>query len=215
MRGDNYFTAPNPPFGAIFTYHLGESLTTLRQQRKAAEMKLQREGKPVYYPDWDYLRKEDRQQPPKVILTVSDMEGNVVQRVEGPTSAGFHRVAWDLCHPSTLMPTDGWYRPLSGPMAMPGTYQVSIAKIVDGVVTPLGETQTFEVEPLNLATLPAPDRAAVVAFQRKVAGLIRVTTAANTAIGDSLRKLDTYTVRTLLSTPAADTETAQGRPRPA
>ena len=103
------------------------------------------------------------------------------------------------------MSTGGWFRPMSGPMAPPGTYTVSMAKIVDGVVTPLSEPQTFGVEPLGLATLPAPDRAAVVEFQLKVSGLIRVTTAANSAIGESLNKLELYQ-KTLLNTPKADTE---------
>ena len=51
--GDTFFTAPNPPFGAIFTYYLKDGLKTRRQSRKEQELKLQKEGKPVYYPTWE------------------------------------------------------------------------------------------------------------------------------------------------------------------
>ena len=34
-------------------------------------------------------------------LTVKDIEGNVVRRIEGKNSKGFNRVAWDLRWPAT------------------------------------------------------------------------------------------------------------------
>ena len=38
-------------------------------------------------------------------------------------------------------------------MVAPGTYRVSLSKNVDGVVTPLGEPQSFAVVPLGASSL--------------------------------------------------------------
>ena len=120
-----------------------------------------------------------------ILITVSDEQGNVVRRLTGPTTAGFHRVAWDLRFPTSTPPSD---EPLSeenlfddpdlGPLAAPGTYRVSIAKRVDGKLTPLGEPQTFQAVPLNLASLPAQDQAAALAFHQKTARLQRALAGA-------------------------------------
>ena len=32
-QGDSYYVAPNPPFGAVFTYYLSESLLTKKEMR--------------------------------------------------------------------------------------------------------------------------------------------------------------------------------------
>ena len=91
--------ADNPPFGAVFTYYLKDGLQTKRKARQAQEKKAAKEGGAVSYPPWDALRAEDREEPPAVVLTVTDDAGNVVRRLTGPAGAGFHRVAWDLRYP--------------------------------------------------------------------------------------------------------------------
>jgi len=100
-QGASFFLAPNPPFGAVFTYYLKDKLHTRRQRRLEAEKKLAEAGKDVFYPSWDSLRAEDREEDPRVILTVRDSEGGVVRRLYGPGDAGFQRVAWDLTWPAT------------------------------------------------------------------------------------------------------------------
>ena len=54
--GDAFFAAPNPPFGAVFTYYLKESLRTQREVRRDEERSRQERGEPVFYPDWESLR---------------------------------------------------------------------------------------------------------------------------------------------------------------
>jgi hypothetical protein len=56
---------------------------------------------------------------------------------------------------------------------MPGSYRVSVAKRVGGVVTEIVPPQPFEVVALNAATLAALDAAAQLAFQQKTARLQR------------------------------------------
>ncbi len=208
-QGDAYYTAPNPPFGAVFTYRLAEDIKTRRQQRQAQEGELKKAGKDVNYPGWDALRAEDREEAPAILLTVTDEDGNVARRLEGPTGAGFHRVAWDLrypaANPTDLKPRSGdpWDVGPEGPLAAPGRYTVALAKRVDGVVTPLGQPQTFAAEPLGIAALPAPDRAAVLAFQQKTARLQRAVLGANKAIDETRGRLDHLKVA-LRDTPGAD-----------
>src|SRR5205823_1717422 len=94
--GSNFFQTPNPPFGATFTYALKTDLRTRRAQRQLAERATARRGVDVFYPSWDSLRVEDREEPPAMVLTVSDAQGNVVRKLTGPTQAGIQRVSWDL-----------------------------------------------------------------------------------------------------------------------
>ncbi len=210
FQGDSYFTAPNPPFGATFTYYLKEEIKSLKKQRQEAEKKLDKEGGAVRYPDWEALRAESREEAPAIILTVKDEEGNTVRRLSGPVKAGFHRVAWDLrypaANPASLEPPDTenpFADQPAGPLAAPGTYTVSLAKRVDGKETPLGTPQTFSAEPLNIATLPAADRAALLAFQQKTARLQRAALGAENVADEAQTRLN-YVKRALLDTPGAD-----------
>jgi hypothetical protein len=210
VMGDSFFTAPNPPFGAIFTYHLKEDIKTRREKRREAEKKTAETGGDVSYPSWDELRAEAREEKPTMLLTVKDAQGNVVRRVTGPVTAGFHRVAWDLRYPAAD-PTDleppaddnPWVDPPIGPFAVPGTYTVSLAKRVDGKLTALGETQTFLTEPLRVGSLPPPDRAELLAFQKKTASLQRAVFGAVEAAKEAQRRLD-HLKKALDDTPAAD-----------
>src|SRR5262249_26195021 len=48
-QGASFFPAPNPPFGATFTYHLKDSPKTKKAARREKERRLEREGKDVGY----------------------------------------------------------------------------------------------------------------------------------------------------------------------
>jgi photosystem II stability/assembly factor-like uncharacterized protein len=210
--GESFYTAPNPPFGAVVTYYLKEGLQTRRQARLAREKALVKEGAAVPYPTWDELRAEDREEPPAVVLTVTDEAGNVVRRVTGPTGAGFHRVAWDLRYPPADPPSaepfvqsdeDLFSSPPIGPMAAPGAYRVSVATRVDGRLTPVGEPQVFQAVPLGTSALPPADRAATLAFEQKTARLQRAVLGASAAAKDLRRQL-ALVERAVTDTPRAD-----------
>jgi hypothetical protein len=208
--GDDLYTAPNPPFGAVFTYYLKEELKTRRKLRREQEKKIAEKGGDVSYPSWEALRAEDREEDPAILLTVRDAEGHVVRRLNGPIEAGFHRVAWDLRFPppdpATLEPwkdDNPFDEPPRGPLAMPGTYTVSLAKRVDGELTPLGEPQTFSAEVFGTASLPPTDRAALLAFQQKTARLQRAVLGAVEATDEAQKRID-HLKRALDDTPAAD-----------
>ncbi len=98
--GDAYYVAPNPPFGAVFTYYLKDGVKSAAEARREAEAKLVKDGKPVPFPGWDSLRSEENEEKPVVVLTVADEAGEVVRRMTVPAAKGLHRVAWNLRYPA-------------------------------------------------------------------------------------------------------------------
>jgi photosystem II stability/assembly factor-like uncharacterized protein len=205
FQGASFFTAPNPPYGAVFTYYLKDELKSLRKQRYAAEALLEKDGgnepakkgqqqQPIAipYPTWDQLRAEQRELDPAVVLIVADDDGNVVRRVSAPVTAGFHRVAWDLRYPAPspieLNPEepDQFATPIQGPLAAPGTYTVRLAKRIDGVETALGQPQTFSVVPLYLSSMGEGDRTKMLEVQRRASRLQKAIMGAGRANDEAL-----------------------------
>jgi hypothetical protein len=85
---------------------------------------------------------------------------------------------------------------------MPGKYTVSMAKRVNGVVTPLAGPQSFEVVVDGAATMAAADRAALVDFQQKVARLQRAVVGTLES-ANALKSRLALIKRALQETPAA------------
>jgi hypothetical protein len=212
-QGANYFVAPNPPFGATFTYYLKDKLQTRRQRRLDAEKEMGKAGKDVFYPSWDSLRAEDREEDPKIILTITDSEGNVVRRMYGSNEAGFQRVSWDLTYPAAVptdlsaTPPDRYENVPTGPPVVPGTYTVELAKRVEGVVTPIGAPQKFVCKPLGRGSFLAADRSEVNQFQRKTARLQRAVEGADRVVGEARTRIN-YLKKAIDDTPAADGDLA-------
>lgn len=200
--GDSYFTAPNPPFGAVVTYFLRDPLLSKYQQRRKMEKDLLRENKPLEFPNWNTLRTEDIEEKPTIYITITDENGAVVRRLKGPTSEGYHRISWDLRHASLI---NGGHR--SGPMVIPGTYIASLSQYMDGQWKVLGESQTFQVQSLGLATLEASDKSAALAFQRRAGMLQRAALASNRYIDDHLQFLKEVKKAIINSAPSLNTLT--------
>jgi photosystem II stability/assembly factor-like uncharacterized protein len=207
FQGDSYFEAPNPPFGAVFTYYLKEDIPTLKKARQEREKTLIKEGKAPDYPTAEEFRAEAAEDEPTLVLTVTDAENHVVRRVKAPATAGMHRVAWDLRYPPatpiSLKPREPnpFSEPPSGPMVVPGRYTVRLSKYVRSQWTPIGDPQTFEAA--GAYEIPAADRASLLAFERKVARLQRAVTGASEAIGQGKDRI-AHLKAALLETPGAD-----------
>jgi hypothetical protein len=213
-QGARVWTADNPPVGAVVTYHLRDAMRTLRAERQQAERAAARRGEDVFYPAWDRLRAEDLQEDPAIIVTVTDPEGRVVRRLTGPTGAGLQRVTWDLRYPSSAPVTSarpgagggggfGGFGGGAGPYVVPGTYTVSLAKLVDGVLTPLGQPQQVEV--FQLDPVATPRTAAALAFDQRASALQRAVLGANAAAGEAAGRVDLLR-RALHETPGATVE---------
>ncbi len=189
-QGDGYFIAPNPPFGAVFTYYLKDGLKTAKEQRRERETKLEENAEDTPYPGWDALREEEKEEAPAIVLTVTDDSGNVVRHIEGPVTPGFHRVAWDLRYalssPWTPEPKGSEYIDIPGPLAAPGTYRASLAKRVNGQISELGMAQAFDVVPLRARGLPGASPDEVVAFARRLDDINRQVSGAGAAVEEML-----------------------------
>jgi photosystem II stability/assembly factor-like uncharacterized protein len=208
--GESFYLAPNPPYGAVFTYYLKDGLATLKQKRQEAEREAEKKGAAAPYPNRGQLVAEAREEAPAVVVTVKDGEGNVVRSLVAPASAGFHRIAWDLrfppSTPTSLQPEpadDPFYEPPVGPMVVPGRYTVSFATRVDGVLTPAGAPQPFEVAVMNRSPLPEASGAEAAAFNQKTARLQRAVLGAIESAGEAQKRID-HIKKALDNTPAAD-----------
>ncbi|MBN1446679.1 MAG: glycosyl hydrolase [Bacteroidetes bacterium] len=173
-QGETFFTAPNPPVGATFTYFLKESIKTRKEQRKAEEKKLRKQGKTPPYPDWEILRAEDNEIAPFLQFTIRDTQGGVVRKLQAAPKKGVHRLVWDLRYAGrTPVGKNTKVNEADALLAMPGRYTVEMAKVVDGVETMLAGPVPFTAHVLLNGTLPAMDRQALVDFQQRVAEIQR------------------------------------------
>ena len=165
-QGSSYFKADNPAFGATFTYYIKEAPKSKKETRQEKEKELIKENKPVEYSAWDDLRAEDREEKSYLLFVVSDEQGNVVRKLKEGIKQGINRITWDLRYADTNPVKSVTDKNESGTPVLPGKYSVEMFMSIDGELTKLAGPQIFEAKVLNNTTLPAEDRAALVAFQK-------------------------------------------------
>ncbi|MBK6587604.1 MAG: glycosyl hydrolase [Acidobacteria bacterium] len=208
-QGASYYTAPNPAYGATITYFLKEAPKTLRQKRQEAERAAERTKAPFKYPSIAELRAETEEEAPSLIFTITDSDGKIVRRLTAPAGQGVQRVVWDMRYlpPSVTAPSPagqggpggggggfggggggggfggGFGGGPQGSLVMPGKYNVSMAMRVNGVVTPLQGSQSFNVVVEGKENMSPADAKTLAEFQRKVSTLQRAVSAANDVSG--------------------------------
>jgi len=179
-QGSAEWAAENPPYGATFTYYLKEGLQSLEARRKADERALD-EDADVPFVGWDSLEAEMREEGPTILLTIRDENGEVVNRITGPTSAGFHRVNWELDYHSQSIievgeEAGGFFG--GGFRVTPGTYTAELSKVVRGEHTRLGDPVTFEVTPLFDGALERAPSSEFASFREELTQFQRDLTRA-------------------------------------
>lgn len=192
-QGNGHFAAPNPPFGAVFTYYLKQEYQTKETLRQKEEMKLHKQNNNIPFPGWEEIEAERRQDDPKIWLTVKDLEGNVINRVEGKTTKGFHRVAWDLTFPPSnaignTLPEDNGKQ--KGLMVAPGQYTVTLSKEIDGVATQLSDPMKFDVEQMYTPELEGASKEEAETFRQELAAMQRKVSAFNISLKQAFHKAD-------------------------
>jgi hypothetical protein len=207
--GSTDYTAPNPPFGATFTYYLSDVPTTARANRLAAEAQLREQGQNVPFPGYDVLRAESTEGEPRVLVMVRDEQRRPVRWIEGPAAAGLHRVSWDLRGPPpdpVDLSTPGFVPPWAGdpqgPLVAPGRYTAELFLVSATGVQSLSEAQGFNVKPVP-TTPPGTDFVAVAAFQAESAELMRQVAGAGEEIGNARERLR-HMRAALVEAPRAD-----------
>ena len=209
-QGAGFYSAKNPSFGAVITYHLHQKLESRKEARQRAEKRARKDGTAVPYPTYDQLKAEDRERKPEVMLVIRDDAGSVVARVPGKRGKGIHRVAWNLRYPSvepTQLKEDAdrpsWRLGPVGALALPGTYTAQLVALRDGAVESLADPVSFNVVPLDLATFAAKDRAVVLAFQKRAGSLQRASVGATRVLQDVVERLK-FLRKSLLDAPDGD-----------
>jgi photosystem II stability/assembly factor-like uncharacterized protein len=185
FQGDAFYTAENPPYGAVFTAYMKEKIKTKKEKRQEAEKDAAKNNQTLAYPTNDELRAEAEEAKPEVYFVVYDESGAAIRRVDGSTEGGFQRVAWDLRYsaPQVKKHSDDGEEDFpdaadQGPLVLSGTYSVRMLQKVGGVVTELAVPVSFKVVTEGAAGMSAADRTAQEEFLRKVTRLYRAASGA-------------------------------------
>ncbi len=199
-QGDAYYIAPNPPFGAVFTFYLGDKYQTLEESRKEKEKALRKQDTDIPFPGWDALEDERRQEKPVIWLIIKDDEGNVVRRISAPVSQGFNRIAWDLRYPAQVSldldinPKPKELTAPSGFLVAPGTYTAILSKQIEGKVTPLSGPVSFEVKPLQEGALEGAPHEKTVAFWKNISQVQKQLRAVSSTLRDAKKRVNAMQV---------------------
>ncbi len=204
-QGDEYFKAPNPEFGAVFSYYIKDVPKTLNKIRKDKEKELFKEGKPIYQPTDEELREEKDEKAPYIVFTVTDESGNVVRKLTQSASKGINRMVWDLnYHSVNPVSESAKFNPTaeqrSSTMVLPGKYKVSISMVSRDGVKELSGPVEFTVKPLNNTSLPIAQRNELVSFQKKANELFRTIRGSENYLNDLIKKVEAIKVA-ILNTP--------------
>ena len=184
------YSAENPPYGATFTYYLKDAIKTRKDERKEKEKELNKQKSNIPFPGWETLQEEMWQEDPQIILEVKDEEGNVLNLVEGKNKSGITRVSWDLSISSeAVVELDGSNRSWEF-QATPGTYTVTLHKIVDGEVTQLAGPQSLEVKRLWEETaLPPAGNDEIADFISQLEDYRKLMSGVNLDLDNTMQKM--------------------------
>ena len=195
LLGANRFVAPNPEFGAVFTYHLRDGLKTKAQIRQAREEAQVEADTDIPFPGWDEVSDESAESEPRIWVVVKDSDGNTVRRVSGPIEQGMNRVAWDLRYPAPgalSLKTDSSSDESepSGLLAVPGRYSATLLKEVHGQIAALSTSIEFDVIPLRQGALPGSPPEKAAAFWRSYEDTVRDSTAVDEMLSVEMARIE-------------------------
>jgi len=195
LIGANRYVAPNPDFGAMFTYYLRDGLRSKEDGRQATEEPLLAGGKDIPFPGWDAIGQEMAESEPRIWIVIKDADGNTVRRVSGPIAAGINRVNWDLRYPAPEAvslrhtPSEFDSEP-AGLLAVPGRYSATMAKEVNGEVEMLSSAIEFDVVPLRESALAGSSPEKAAAFWRAYENTVRNSTAVNRSLSAEMARVE-------------------------
>lgn len=193
-QGHTQYLGENPPYGAVITYYLPEALTSLKKERQEKEKALKKNSENIPFPGWEPLAEEINQEDPAIVVTITDTQGRVVNSFKGTNKKGFNRVAWGLTYaprhgvrlkaPAT---NNGGH---SSYLVSPGTYNVSISQLVDGVLLPLKGPMAFEVKDLEQGVLTPKSSEEITQFRERFQAFRQDLLAVTSSLDKGLTRLD-------------------------
>ncbi|MCW5519442.1 glycosyl hydrolase [Aureitalea sp. L0-47] len=199
-QGDSHFVAPNPDFGATFTYYLKEAPKTMEAQRKDSEKNKNKAAVP--FPGWDKLADEVNEVDPMLVFAISDASGNVVRKLHTKPKKGVNRISWDLRYPDLdLVRFDAKMNTSrSGFMAPPGNYSVELFISENGTTRKLDGPVSFTVKSLRENSLPGSSMNEVSSFWRSYESTSKAVSKINADMGKAMKRAKAMQVALARST---------------
>ena len=163
-----------------------------KELRTSAEEKKREANLDIPFPGWRVLELENRAQGPQIILTVRDAAGTIINTIPAKNKKGINRVSWNLTYASKspiklntpASKTNGY---TSGFMVTPATYNVTLSKVIKGVVTDLSEAINFEVVPLMSPALKGAPFEVIDQFRNDYETFVADLTKQDLVLGKSLK----------------------------
>ena len=184
-QGSMYYMAKNPPYGATITYYVDTVPRTDAEMRKEKEKKLFEKGEFIPQPSARDLSLEEREIKPYLIFTITDEDGNVINKLYKNASKGVGRISWNYTTASYQpVRSTGRFNPVSGSegrgrwsgggiSVLPGKYSISMAMYAKGEITELAGPEPFACKPLDIVTMPVTDAAAKEKWLKEVSDFAR------------------------------------------
>jgi len=201
-QGESFYLAKNPEFGVNIRYYLKEVQSTLKEER-IEKMKTDND-----YPEADYFFQEDNDENQYLLFVIKDSKGSEVRKIKTGVSEGVSSINWNLRYTTTSpiklsVSKPGRYSNADeGPLVLPGKYSVEFYLCDNGVVTKQGDTQSFDVKPLENSSL-ARQTEESIAFKSKLAELSRQYNGTTSQVYDLSEKLK-YIKAAIQNYPNAD-----------
>lgn len=192
-QGDSHFIAPNPDFGATFTYYLKEVPQTEKKKRQTQEEKIKNGNIP--FPGWEALEAEKLEQKPQLLFVIKNQLGEVVRNLFVEAKSGINRTAWDLRYPNTYpialteSNTADTDKQPNGLLAPPGRYTVSMYLSHNGNVKQLDKAVEFDVKPLYKGTLEGASPQIASAFWRTYEASARSASEIDLSLNKTEKKM--------------------------
>jgi hypothetical protein len=150
----------------------------------------------VTYPSYETLKAENEEEKPYLLFTIRNNKNEIIRKLKASARKGVQRIVWDFRYPTSTpvvlerRPNDNPFAPDDvGQFAAPGTYTVTLSKFVNGSFSDVAGPQTFTIKELPGTSIPATDRAALVAWQREAASLQRSIAGTRNVLTQATDKL--------------------------
>ncbi|XOV81339.1 MAG: glycosyl hydrolase [Aestuariibacter sp.] len=204
--GDDRFVADNPEHGATLTYFLKDSLLTAKERRQEAEKKMVKEEEYPKYPAWEDIEAENQEPAPAVYIEIRDADGQFVNRVEGKTKKGLHRVTWNMHYAKSTAVTgekgSSWHPLAQGLMALPGQYTATLYKREGSEIKQLAEPVELELKAVFEGAITGPSAQEVMEYGKEIVAADKRASAADAVLDEVSSTMEL--IRTAIDRTAGD-----------
>ncbi|MEP7195527.1 MAG: glycosyl hydrolase [Saprospiraceae bacterium] len=196
--GSNYFISPNPEPAITIYYYVKDEIKKLKTIRKDFEKSKIDKKESVFYPSFDSLRNEDNQLDPFILFTIKDASGKIVRHLKAEANKGLQKISWDMRGPVPDPVTDRtppaedelFSSNQQGHLLNPGRYTIRMSRYIDGILSEIGNEQSFQIKMLNNSSIPTPNFTENIDFYTKIDRLSKAVSAVNDLAGQMKNRIN-------------------------